>query len=273
MIDTTIFEKQLELDIPSDLGIYYSGKRINTKNHVYGPEIRNHYLFVLVNNGNACLYGEKNIFLKPHDLLVMFPGQRIHYKASGLWSIQWVGVYGNGADRLTEKLGVTRKFPVMNVHCYREVETALESIYASAGDLTLSGMLNSLSLLYEFFSILFQNANSDQQDDIVQSAIKIIRYNYSQQITVSSIANSLHLNSAYFSRLFASKTGISPKQFILSLRLERAKELLQQQAIPVAEVSRSAGFSDQLYFSRLFRQKIGLSPSQFRNLQKEGPQR
>ncbi len=137
MVDTTIFEKQLELDIPSDLGIYYSGKRINTKNHVYGPEIRNHYLFVLVNNGNACLYGEKNIFLKPHDLLVMFPGQRIHYKASGLWSIQWVGVYGNGADRLTEKLGVTREFPVMNVHCYREVETVLESIYASAGDFTL----------------------------------------------------------------------------------------------------------------------------------------
>ena len=67
MVDTTIFEKQLELDIPSDLGIYYSGKRINTKNHVYGPEIRNHYLFVLVNNGSACLYGEKNIFLKPHE--------------------------------------------------------------------------------------------------------------------------------------------------------------------------------------------------------------
>ena len=116
MNDNTLFEIKTNLYIDSDIGIYYCGKRINTLNHTYGPEIRNHYLFVLVNSGEAILYGENEIKLKEHDLLVMCPGEKIHYKALTPWSIQWVGLYGNEIKKYTEKLGITNNNPVFHLH-------------------------------------------------------------------------------------------------------------------------------------------------------------
>ena len=50
MYDNTMFEKHTEI-FKGDIGMYYCGKRIGTKNHVYGPEIRSHFLFVLVEKG------------------------------------------------------------------------------------------------------------------------------------------------------------------------------------------------------------------------------
>lgn len=57
MADNTLFEKYYEA-YNGDMGIYYCGKRVGTKNHVYGPEIRNHFLIVLVEKGRAILYNE-----------------------------------------------------------------------------------------------------------------------------------------------------------------------------------------------------------------------
>ena len=54
MADETLFEKHTEI-FNGDMGMYYCGKRTGTKNHVYGPEIRSHFLIVLVEKGSAVL--------------------------------------------------------------------------------------------------------------------------------------------------------------------------------------------------------------------------
>ena len=56
MKDTTLFQFSSDLHDYSDLGMYYCGKRVKTLNHSYGPEIRNYYLFVLVNEGEATFF-------------------------------------------------------------------------------------------------------------------------------------------------------------------------------------------------------------------------
>ena len=58
MNDTTLFERHSD-SFTSNIGLYYCGKRIETKNHVYGPEIRSHYLIVFVEKGKATLYRNK----------------------------------------------------------------------------------------------------------------------------------------------------------------------------------------------------------------------
>ena len=84
IMDTkTMQERLTDLYAKEDIGMYYCGKRINTKNHIYGPEIRSHYLFVLVDKGKAVMLSHKRLSFGKHDLLVMFPNEKIHYKRNG----------------------------------------------------------------------------------------------------------------------------------------------------------------------------------------------
>ena len=78
MKDTTMFEQLMELHFQNEIGMYYCGKRIETLNHTYGPEIRNHYLFVLVNKGTAVMCDREDVHFGERDLLIMLPNERIH---------------------------------------------------------------------------------------------------------------------------------------------------------------------------------------------------
>ena len=98
MNDPTLFERHSDAFI-SDIGLYYSGKRVSTKNHVYGPEIRSHYLLVYVEKGNAVLYRKrKSLSFGEGQMLVMFPGEKVFYKAQTEWTIRWIGISGKQID-------------------------------------------------------------------------------------------------------------------------------------------------------------------------------
>ena len=254
-----------ELYTNDDLGMYYCGKRIDTPNHIYGPEIRTHYLFVLVESGKAVLYGDQKIPFGKHDLLVMLPNERIHYKALKPWSIRWLGLYGKAVDRLIERIGVTAQNPIIHISLYNDLYTVMDKIYELSTAPSPSSKYRATGLIYEFFSILMQNSKMDQErNDPIQTALHIMDYNYSSSITIEQIARRLSINSAYFSRIFSERVGIPPKQYLLNQRVARAKELLKEPNASILEISNSVGYEDPLYFSRIFKKHIGLSPLEYR---------
>ena len=265
MKDPTVIEKRFSLEMPLELGVFYCGKRMNTPDHKCGPKTWDHYIFVLVNSGNAVLYGETNQKLNAHDLLIMFPGERIHYEAVGSWSIQWVGVCGNRLDLFLKELGFSPKKPIMRVERYYDVQDCLNRIYDAVDDSSSAGKLYSTSLLYEFMALLICQNQPDPCEDYVLKAAQFMKHHYSHPISVCSIAEKLHINAAYFSRVFTKEMGISPKQYLMTLRLDCAKELLKNSTISIGEVAYSSGFSDRLYFSKLFCKKTGMSPRQYRD--------
>lgn len=264
MNDETLFEKVTNHYTDDHIGMYYCGKRIGTKNHKYGPEIRNHYLFVLVNRGEATLYGKKKIKFGTHDMLVMCPGEKIYYEADTPWSIQWVGLYGNGIEKYVKKLGIGTENPILKIPFYRELESILDKLYSLSDDTSLSAKLKKTGFIYQFFSTLFECSDYKTGEDIVLTAVKIIDYNLANALSVEKLAQTLHLNASYFTRIFTKRLGISPKQYITVKRLERAKELLRETNASVYEISNSAGFSDQLYFSRVFKKYEKSTPTQYR---------
>ena len=83
-------------------------------------------------------------------------------------------------------------------------------------------------------------------------------------MNIKSIADSLFLDNAYFSRLFKNKVGISPKKFIFQTRMEKAKELLRNTNHHIKEVSITVCFNDPLYFSKIFYKTEGITPSKYR---------
>jgi AraC family transcriptional regulator len=69
----------------------------------------------------------------------------------------------------------------------------------------------------------------------------------------------------HFAREFKRSTGTTPHQYLIKLRVERAKALLATPDLPLIEVGLRSGFSHQSHFTRLFRRETGTTPSSYRN--------
>lgn len=267
-MENTLFEIKTDLSCKSDIQILYCGKRINTKNHIYGPEKRNHYLLVLVNEGEAVLYGEKEQILKPHDLLVMHPGETICYKAKTPWSIQWVGLNGDIICEYIEKLGIKKSNPVIHVGLYNEVEFIMDKLYRTVKNNTSSSKIWQLGLIFNLFAVLFECNEHKAGQDYVKYVVEKINSDFDNDISIEKMAENLHITPAYLTRKFKQEMCVSPKQYLLNKRIEYAKELLENTDATVFEIASLAGFSDQLYFSRIFKKKENMTPTEYRQTKK-----
>jgi len=264
MEDNTLFEKVSE-GFFSDIGMYYCGKRIGTKNHTYGPEIRSHFLLVLVEKGEAVLHAARGpIPFGSRDLLVMFPGEKIFYETRSDWTIRWIGVNGNGAEEIFADLGVTRAHPILRPARFEDLLTVISALYDISDTPTLSAKYHTQSLLFEFFSLLLDGKGKPTPSDPISSALEIIKYNYNNDLNITDLAGRLFLDSAYFSRLFRRRVGMSPKQYITHLRMETACNLLLTTSHSIKEIALTVGFRDPLYFSKLFLKTYAMTPSAYR---------
>jgi AraC-like DNA-binding protein len=82
--------------------------------------------------------------------------------------------------------------------------------------------------------------------------------------TVALMAEQLHLSPAHFSRIFKETTGQNPMDFLLQVRLSRARHLLRETNLSVGEIAERLDYADVFFFSRQFKEKCGVSPLAFR---------
>jgi AraC family transcriptional regulator len=83
-------------------------------------------------------------------------------------------------------------------------------------------------------------------------------------LTLCEMAQSVDLSSAHFSRMFRKSTGVTPHQFVLRQRVERAKEMLRSADARVMDVAVACGFKTQQHFAQIFRRARGNSPTEYR---------
>jgi AraC-like DNA-binding protein len=81
---------------------------------------------------------------------------------------------------------------------------------------------------------------------------------------VSELAREMHWSQAHFSRVFKTVVQQSPRDFLLNLRLSRARHLLTETSLGIGEIAERLDYSDLFFFSRQFKAKTGLSPLQYR---------
>ncbi|MNO57418.1 putative response regulatory protein [compost metagenome] len=107
--------------------------------------------------------------------------------------------------------------------------------------------------------------NDYQQSMILHQVYEYVNKNYANEISLSEMANSLHLNYTYLSSYFKQRTGENLTSYISRVRTDKAKELLLDQALSVSEISRITGFSDHNYFSKVFKKMTGMTPIEYRH--------
>jgi AraC family transcriptional regulator len=85
-----------------------------------------------------------------------------------------------------------------------------------------------------------------------------------QQLSLAELAALVHLSPHHFARVFKRSTGQSPHQYVLARRVERARQLLLNGTLPVAEIATLVGFADQSHLSAHLRRQLGVTPRQLR---------
>lgn len=148
-------------------------------------------------------------------------------------------------------------------------ETFIKLLAAIKQD-DMQGRIHTLMYSTILVDYYLTNCNDVQPtflDDKFNQLNKIRLYiqdHLNRPITIEELSSQMHLHPNYFNNLFKSYFNVAPKQYINSLKVQRAKELLLVSNQSIEEIANNLGFQDKFYFSRLFKKKMGVSPQQFR---------
>lgn len=102
--------------------------------------------------------------------------------------------------------------------------------------------------------------------EIIENAIEFIEKNYSEKLTLESIAGHVSVSPTYFHKLFLKAVGVTPNDFLLQKRIHAAKKLLLTTDMPLVQIASECGFSSQSYFNFVFKRCTGDTPKEYRKL-------
>lgn len=101
---------------------------------------------------------------------------------------------------------------------------------------------------------------------LLRRAIEFVEANLHHPIALQDIAAHTRLSRMYFAAQFRRSTGFSPHAYLLSRRLEKAKEMLAADSLPLLDVAITVGFQSQSHFTAVFRRLVGSTPGKWRAL-------
>lgn len=127
---------------------------------------------------------------------------------------------------------------------------------------------NRLTVMGIFYEMLSRLSFEDRNNSIVLNpAIEFIEANFcNHEINNTDIAKHANISEVYFRKLFREKYYTTPKQYILDMRIRKAKQLLAETKLSVTDISLTCGFSGVYHFCREFKEKTGISPTEYRNI-------
>jgi AraC-like DNA-binding protein/quercetin dioxygenase-like cupin family protein len=110
-----------------------------------------------------------------------------------------------------------------------------------------------------------ESLSADQQE-VVEIALDWIHDNWHRTFQISDLAERVGFSASHFRALFRQAVGVSPKQYVMTLRLQSSKCMLMHAESTVTEVARLAGFNSPQQFSRVFRRLTGIPPSEWKKI-------
>lgn len=207
------------------------------------------------------------------DVVMTVPGETEIHKSNETdpYEAYWIMFRGGEAREMLKKLALPEHNRVFRFDLY---ETCAQIIRKAVFDITPENELEEFFLLQSALSEIFA-AHSQKTQTVPDlqtpssRAKKFIDNNFFRPINVSELAKSCHCGRSTLYKTFKTDYGKSPLEYLLSVRIEKSKQLLsdKKNGLSISEIAQISGFDDPLYFSRVFRKKTGMSPSEFRQKQ------
>ena len=120
-------------------------------------------------------------------------------------------------------------------------------------------------IIYDILDKMSNDQKKSFSDTAVANCIRYIEANFCDcELDIKRVCGVGFISVSSLQRALTKCFGMSPKQYLIQLRMNRALELLTKNELSVKEISLACGFTDEKYFSRAFKKKYGYSPSQFK---------
>ena len=225
------------------------------------------FLILLVENGvvEAVLEG-KETKVYPGQVLLINCYERHEYGSREGAQVLWAHFDGKQALDFFNAV-IEEKGNIITTLRENEIRTLLESIFYG-----LSGKKKETEGEYSVYLHLLMNIlmNSESngqsgESDPFKKVVSYINAHFSEDISLNSLAEMIHLSPYYFVRAFKKKVGMTPHQFLIETRIASAKYYLASSNTGIVEVAQMAGFKDESAFCSSFKKRTGMTPLEYRN--------
>ncbi len=253
----------------SDIG-YYPQARHHFRERPFGS---NQFILIYCLEGKGEIRLNENAYTVSADQYFIIPAGMPHaYRSdeNNPWSIYWIHFSGNksgiyarfACQALPIERGKTSRINDridLFSEIFRNLDRGFSIETLEYVNLCLPHLLASFTHLSQFRLIKV----SGEKDPVAQS-INFMLESLTKKLKLDEIAAETSLSASHFSRLFVNRTGHSPIDYFIQLKVQRACRLLDNSKWMIADVAREMGFDDQFYFSRVFRKVMGMSPAEYR---------
>lgn len=226
------------------------------------------YLMYLCRGKLKVQHGKNEFIFKSGQVIIFPPHVPTLYTNISEDKIDyfWIHFTGNEAEKLISNALLTVATPI-DVSIDEKIISEFQSLFKEYIDRDFLFETTSIAKFINIISLFGRAAarlNKDHISNSLKFTLNYIDENYTKEIDIKELAKKEHISYAYFRTIFKKKTGISPNQYIIMLRLRNASILLKQTELSIKEIAESVGFSDQMYFSRIFKKRFGMTPRDFR---------
>ena len=266
-----------------DLCLTYCGLEYCNPSHRFGPNMREAHVIHVIRKGKGTLeINKKKYELGAGDVFYIPPKVEAWYESDkdDPWYYTWVGFVGMKAEECTIQAGFSLKNPVRKINCVDKVGQYIEQML-EAYQLSYSNELKRNGLLHLVMSAFVEDycQNNAALGVVaphpypgavyVKHAVEYMTYHYDEKLKTNDLADFIGINRSYLTSSFKKHMGCSPQEFLINLRVEKAKSLLKKTDMSINAVSNAVGYPDQLAFSKVFKQHCGMSPRMYKEEKSE----
>lgn len=236
------------------------------------PTGRGDYQLLYISEGKAHFFfnGKERVITKGNMILFRpYETQMYYYYASEKPEAYWVHFTGYDVERILDYYKMPKGENVFFTGTspdyqwlFRQMIQELQLLRVNYEELS-SMMLRHIFVMINRYLQEGQSASSDVINEI-ERATHYFNENYNKQISIEQYAESCHMTSCWFINNFKKITKMTPMQYIVSLRINNAINLIENTDYNISEIANAVGYENSLYFSRLFRKYTGMSPSEYR---------
>ncbi len=253
-----------------EAGLFIAGPRYFTRRN--GMEM---FLLIETISGEGELVYGGEIYTLTANSAIMFSSVEEHIyrtKSNEPWKFRWIQFAGCVAD-LYELLLYPERLTVYSNINHAELKPIFDQIckYCSRNDAYSNARMSSLITQYITEILCTRFIGSKANSDIDKKLAEVREYmkcNIEKKISVEELADMVHISKYYFLRIFKSKIGSSPHEYLVNLRINKTKELLINTNYTLETIAGVAGFSDSRSLIMSFKKNTGMSPGRYRSYYK-----
>jgi AraC family transcriptional regulator len=284
--DRDWFKNKVELNMLQPIQRIFSAAHFTVRHSAaaqstdFESHSHSHYTVTTLIAGRMKIIIGTDIFELTAGQIAFTNAQETHAASGEAFEFISIGISPTFINALVTELGLTRAATEIVFHSSIVAdETIIATAQSIAGELAqqeighqemLETLIRQLTIhllrshLTVRKSAQMELSRAGLVDRRLRRAIEFMHDNFGRELALEEIAAAAYLSEFHFARLFKQIVGSTPHVYLANLRIEKARKLLAETAIPIIEIAAMVGYQSQSHFTKIFKSITGLTPKAYR---------